>query len=203
MLSDGCPAPGVLAVCTANRCRSVMAEAFLVRELAEADVAARVWSAGLGPAGQPAPAEVISAMRGHGLDVTGHRSRLLTAADLTSADLVVTMTREHVRRAAVLEPAAWPRSFTLKEIVRRGEQAGPRARGESLPDWVARVHAGRERAALLGDSPDDDVADPIGGPPQAYMLTAALLDQLIGRLVGLCWAPALDGRPGLAGGGLS
>ena len=48
--------------------------------------------------------------------------------------------------------------------------AGPRPRG-------------RQRAALLGDSPDDDIADPIGGPPHGYAETAAILSQLLNRLV--------------------
>ena len=125
----------------------------------------------------------------------------MTADELGAASLVLAMTREHVRHAVVTEPAVWSRAFTLKEMVRRGRLAGPRASGESLADWVARLHTGRERTALLGDSPDDDVPDPVGGPPQAYMMTAALLDQLIGDLVGLCWGFPGDGRPGVPGGG--
>ena len=37
--------------------------------------------------------------------------------------------------------------------------------GEPLASWLARVQLGRDRVELLGDSPDDDVADPMGGPP--------------------------------------
>jgi hypothetical protein len=39
------------------------------------------------------------------------------------------------------------------------------------------------RAALLDDSPDDDVADPVGGPQQAYTETAAILGILLDQLV--------------------
>ena len=158
-------------------------------------------SAGLLGEGQPAPPEAVSVMASYGLDVSRHRSRLMTADELGAASLVLAMAREHVRHAVVTEPAVWPRAFTLKEIVRRGQQAGPRASGESLTDWTARLHAGRERSALLGDSPDDDVPDPMGGPPQAYMMTAALLDQLTGHLVELCWGSPGDGRPGWPEGG--
>jgi protein-tyrosine phosphatase len=183
----------VLVVCTANRCRSVMAGTLLARRLAAAGVAATVRSAGSLGQDQPAPPEVISAMARYGLDVSQHRSRLVTAADLGAADLVLAMAREHVRHAVVTDPATWSRAFTLKELVRRGRPAGPRMAGEPLADWLARVQVGRQRAALLGDSAADDVADPTGGPPQAYEVTAALLDQLTGDLAELGWGSAGDG----------
>jgi protein-tyrosine phosphatase len=180
-------------VCTANRCRSVMAGALLACRLAEIGVTAVVRSAGSLGQDQPAPPEVISAMAAHGLDVGRHRSHVMTTTDLSAADLVLAMAREHVRHAVVTDPAAWSRTFTLKELLRRGRQTGPRMGGEPLAEWLARVHAGRQRAALLGDSPDDDVADPIGGPPQAYRATADLLDQLTGDLVELCWGLTAGG----------
>jgi hypothetical protein len=38
---------------------------------------------------------------------------------------------------------------------------------------------------LVGDSPDDDVNDPIGGPDTAFEATAAELDALLAELVAL------------------
>ena len=140
------------------------------------------------PGGAPPPREVITAMAGYGLDVSSHRSQPMTPEILQDADLTLAMARENLRHAVVTAPQIWPRAFTLRELVRRGEAIGPRSPGESLAGWLARAHEGRERAALLGDGPDDDVADPIGGPPHAYAETAAILSDLIDRLVGLCWA---------------
>jgi protein-tyrosine-phosphatase len=97
------------------------------------------------------------------------------------------MAREHVRHAVVVRPDAWPRVFTILELVRRGDLVGPRLPGETLAGWLARAHEGRSGLALLGDSPQDDVADPIGGPRSAYERTAAELEQLVGRLADLCW----------------
>src|SRR6185312_2747657 len=103
------------------------------------------------------------------------------------ADLTIAMAREHLRHAVVAVPAVWPRAFTVREVVRRGGMIGQRASSESLPEWLGRVHEGRQLTALLGDCPDDDVADPIGGPPHGYTETAATLSQLVNQLVDLCW----------------
>jgi protein-tyrosine phosphatase len=181
------PVTDILVLCTANMCRSPMAQALLARELAAAGAAGSVRSAGLLRDGEQPPPEVISAMAAYRLDVSAHRSHVVKAADLSAADLVLAMARAQVRHAVITAPEAWPRAFTLKELVRRGQQVGPRPPGQPVASWLARIHDGRDRSALLGDSQADDVADPIGGPPQAYAATAGLLDQLISRLVELCW----------------
>jgi protein-tyrosine phosphatase len=177
----------VLLLCTANVCRSVMAQAMLSARLAARGVTTGVASAGVLAGDRRAPPEVISVMADRGLDVSRHMSRVVTAEDLEDADLILGLAREHVRHAAVLLPAAWPRAFTLRELVRRGRQAGPRAPGEPLGHWLDRAADGRDRAALLGCSPADDVADPVGGPLPAYQATAYLLDLLARDLVELGW----------------
>jgi protein-tyrosine phosphatase len=164
-----------------------MAAALLADKLRTLGAAVPVRSAGLLTRGYPALPDVISAMAAFGFDLSAHRSRTVTADDLADAALVVGMAREHVRHAVVTVPEVWPRTFTLKELVRRGEQIGPRPDGEPLGLWLARVHAGRERAWLLGHDLGDDLPDPTGGPPQGYAGTASLLDRLMTRLAKLCW----------------
>jgi protein-tyrosine phosphatase len=179
----------VLVLCTANVCRSPMAEALLRDRLAELGLASAVTAASRGmlDGGRPPLPEVIAAMASCGLDVAAHRSRRVTAEDLERADLTVAMGREHLRHAVVTAPGAWPRAFTLRELVRRGAAIGPRPPGECLADWLARAHEGRQRTALLGDCADDDVADPVGGPQRAYTDTAATLSGLVDRLTRLLW----------------
>jgi protein-tyrosine phosphatase len=173
----------ILVVCTANQCRSPMAEVLLRRALADQGVAADVVSAGSLPGDVAASAGSARAMARRGLDLGGHRSHQVTEDDLVRADLVVCMARRHAREAVVAHPGAWPRTFTLKELVRRGEAAGPRRRDEELGAWLDRAAAGRTRSALLADDPVDDVADPIGRPDAAYEATAAELEALVERLV--------------------
>jgi protein-tyrosine phosphatase len=174
-------------LCTANVCRSVMAEALLSAQLAARGVPAAVSSAGMLAEGQPSPAEVVAVMTARGCDVIGHRSRLVVREDLARADLVLGMAREHVRHAAVLLPDVWPRAFTIRELVSRGQEAGARLPGEPLGDWLTRVASGRSRRDLLGGGTALDVADPVGGPPRGYEVTADLLDRLTQDLAALCW----------------
>jgi protein-tyrosine phosphatase len=176
----------ILLLCTANVCRSVMAQAMLSARLAGRPAPVCVTSAGLLAGGQPPPAEVVAVMAARGIDIAGHLSRRVTAADLAAADLVLGMAREHARHAAVLRPECWPRTFTLSELLRRGQQAGARAPGEPLGDWLSRAGRDRNRRDLLGSGPGDDVPDPYGGPLAGYEATASLLDRLTGDLVAQC-----------------
>jgi protein-tyrosine-phosphatase len=172
-------------VCTGNTCRSPMAAALLSRRLDDAGVKAVVSSAGCLFDGKPVTDYGLAVMADRGIDTSAHRSRKVQPDMLASADIVIGMAREHVREAVAMVPDAWGRAFTLKEIVRLGEERGGRATGEALEQWLARLHEGRRRNDLLGDSPEDDVADPIGGPRRSYQRTAEELDDLTARLAGL------------------
>ena len=151
-----------------------------------------VGSAGLRLVGEPASANGIDVLAERGLDMSGHRSRILDRELLEATDLTLAMSREHLREAVLALPDIWPRAFTLKELVRRGEKIGPRAPGESTDTWLARAHSGRNRTDLLGSSPDDDVDDPIGLSRSAYEKTADELSDLVERLVDLLWPAAAE-----------
>jgi protein-tyrosine-phosphatase len=107
---------------------------------------------------------------------------------LMEADLVLGLARDHVREVVVRSPDTWEKSFTLKELVRRGGTAGPRPRDEVLPVWLARVSSGRNRTELLGESETDDVIDPAGGLPSGFVRTAAEIQGLCVSLAGLLWS---------------
>ncbi|MGH3851753.1 MAG: hypothetical protein ACRDRT_19040, partial [Pseudonocardiaceae bacterium] len=112
---------------------------------------------------------------------------------LLGADLVVCMAREHVREAVVVAREAWPRIFTLKELVRRGSAVGPRQPGQKVADWLLAAHDGRTTADLMGASAVDDVADPIGQHLSVYERMVAEVEDQVGKLVTLLWGPDVAG----------
>jgi protein-tyrosine phosphatase len=146
-----------------------------------------VTSAGFLAADRAATEDAVLVLAARGIDISDHSSRVVTPEMLDSADLVLGMARVHVREATVLRRAAFPKLFTLKEIVRRGDEVGARKDGEALGEWLARVGEGRLLTHHLGDSTTDDVADPVGRPMRVYKKTAKELDGLVARFVELAW----------------
>jgi protein-tyrosine phosphatase len=172
----------ILVLCSANRCRSPMGGVLLRERLGARGVEAAVRSAGTSPAvctsGAPMIGDAEVALSRLGLDPPSHRSRPVTASLVEGADLVLGMTREHVREAVALVPEAWPRAFTLKEFVRRGRESGGRRLDEPLDAWLTHLGGARVPRDILGDSPDDDIDDPTGGPFSAFLGTAHEIDAL-------------------------
>jgi protein-tyrosine-phosphatase len=177
-----------------------MAEALMRQCVAGRGESASISSAGLLAPDHPCPPEIVAMMAEIGLDLSEHRSRRLTEELIEPADLVLTMERQHLREVSVMVPAAWERTFTLKEIVRRGAEIGWRSGRQPLEQWLVRLHAERETADLLGTSSTDDVADPHGGTPEQYAATKLELQSLIGELAELIW-PDEAAQLGFASGG--
>jgi protein-tyrosine phosphatase len=94
----------VTFVCTGNTCRSPMAEALLRAALAkrgEGLAHLKVVSGGLAAAGgETASANSVKAMARIGLDISAHRSRLLTQAELDRSAVVFAMTESHLEALA-------------------------------------------------------------------------------------------------------
>jgi protein-tyrosine-phosphatase len=169
-----------------------MAAALLGLVVGDLDEPVAVVSAGLLEGGHPVSTEVRTVLAPFGIDLSAHRSTTLTADAVDSAELILGMERRHGREAVVLVPAAWQSTFTLKELVRRGEKVGPRPPGEPLGAWLEAVGDGRERTDMIGRSPEDDVADPLGGDLSDYRATSAELADLVQRMARLLWPRALD-----------
>jgi protein-tyrosine phosphatase len=169
-----------------------MAAALFAREIDGSAESVEISSAGILPVAGAVPEEVVEVMGTYGIDLSAHRSRTLTAPLVADADLLVGMARRHVREAVLLDPGIWPRAFTLKSLVQRGHEMGPRAPGSDLTSWLDGVHDGRTRSELAHRSTVDEVADPYGGPLSGYLATARELSELTSELAELLW-------PGRAG----
>jgi RpiB/LacA/LacB family sugar-phosphate isomerase len=106
----------ILFLCTGNVCRSPMAEG-LFRHAVRGRGEFRILSAGLGALdGQPPSPHSVQAMKEIGMDISGQRSRALTAELVRSADLILGMTHGHVDTVQLLYPQAAEKTFLLREF---------------------------------------------------------------------------------------
>jgi protein-tyrosine phosphatase len=181
----------LLFVCTGNICRSPMAAAMAGALLKERVEGISISSSGrLSPGRAPTP-EMIQVMASRGFDIGSHLSTSIDTTLQDPPDLIIGMAREHVREVVDRRPALFSRTFTLKELVRLARDAGPRLPGEDLNAYLSRVGAPRRISALIGSSPLDDIADPIGGPVAAYERCAEEIDALVSMLANYLWPSSI------------
>ena len=172
----------MLFVCTANRCRSPMAEAIASDLLARRDVDAEVVSCGVMEGGVAASSGAVRAMHRRGLDVSAHVSHRIDVETVDAADLVLTMERQHVTKVAEMSMGALHKTFTVREMAGLCGQLGRRPAGTPVEDWIDEVHELRPRTSVL-TAPGTDVEDPMGKPNRAYRRTADELEELLGTVV--------------------
>ncbi|GDY20913.1 hypothetical protein LBMAG56_22590 [Verrucomicrobiota bacterium] len=129
----------ILFVCTGNICRSPMAEG-LFRRMAQGRGDYKVMSAGLGAMNGQAPSTyAVRALKEIGIDITGLRSRMVTAQMVLEADLIFGMTHGHVDAINLLYPQVQEKTFLLREF-----------------DDTLQVY-------------EKDISDPIGGSYDVYL----------------------------------
>jgi len=183
----------VLFICTGNLCRSPSAEWFLAQRLAEFGPAGvTVESAGTSGTTLGVPPELAQEGAAFGMDLSAHVPRRMDASIITRADMVIGMTREHVRQVVLADPTSFTKSFTLREIVQRGKVNGHRRRHELLPEWLAHIGAGRRHVDLIGDSRTEDIPDPMGGNAEGFRRMLTELATLTRMLHSLTW-PSTQG----------
>jgi protein-tyrosine phosphatase len=178
----------ILVVCTANICRSPMAERLLQRETEQREIAVQVVSAGvLARQNLPAAPGSVAALAALGLDVSDHFSQPL--ADLAEhASLVLTMEAAHIPAVVNGQRELFQRTFTLKEILSRTREVGPR--GElALEEWIEDLNEGRTAQGVMS-STNLDVADPYGGSSTQFDTCAQQLDELCSRFARSMWGTA-------------
>jgi protein-tyrosine-phosphatase len=123
---------GVLVVCQGNICRSPYAASVLAKHL-EGD-GVRVRSAGLIGPGRPAPRQAQQVAASRGIDLSGHRSQLLSREVAEAAGLVVVMSRE--QRASFRS-----RYGELRPVLILGDLDPGKIESRQIPDPINRDHA--------------------------------------------------------------
>lgn len=189
----------ILVVCTANQCRSPMAEFLFRTALYERGLGWQVSSAG------------TNALPG--LDMHPHARRFLERRDteiaewyttpldehgLASADLVLTMTRQQRSLLTHIYPAQRTKVIPILGFARLlpdrsrrdptlSASADSRPAGAGSATTAVKPQELVVAAADLADtplSPTDDLADPVGQPYRRFKACADALDQAIDSIFG-------------------
>lgn len=169
----------ILMVCTGNICRSPVGEVVLQSQLPEG---VSVRSAGThAPVGRPAAPET-SAFLARELHVElDHVAQQLTKQHAESSDLIITMTAEHRAWVARTAPRSVRRTFTLREIEQIAAQLPESDSSLTLQEFVASASTLRARV-VTGEDSDLDIADPYGGPSEAYEASFQQILNSVSRL---------------------
>ena len=182
-MTDPEPPFRLLFVCTANQCRSPMAATLAARELLVRNVRAEVASRGITAGGAPAAKGAVKAMAARGLDLSGHRSRIVDRDVLMGSDLVITMERRHLVEIAERDLDVLDHAFTVLELTELADLVGPRRASQTVAEWVATVSSSRNPTAVLALGTSDDLPDPMGGSQRAFRRTADQLETSISRIL--------------------
>ena len=174
-------------VCTANQCRSPMAEVLLRHRFTERGIDGAICSAGFLADGIPAVPNAVEAMKGRGLDISRHLSRVVRADMIDNADVTIATTQHHVSDLVALAPQSAPKIFQLRELVACAEAAGHRDPVHTVHDWIAVVHD--TRTLGVAGEPRRDIADPVGGSLIRFQQTGAELDDFL-----TCFADLVNGN---------
>jgi protein-tyrosine phosphatase len=183
---------GILYVCSANLCRSVLAER-LTRLWIEnrpglSDDRFAVSSAGTDAApGDDMSRRVARYLQQRGASTESFASRRLNPTLVEQADMVLTASRLERDRVIATVPTARSRTFTITELARLAPLAAPDEAGSDL-DIGTRARCVMTKALTLRgriaghDGRDDDVPDPRRGR-RPFIRCASTIDAAVDTIL--------------------
>lgn len=170
----------ILIVCTANLCRSPIAQHLLASTLSEwkGDGEWIISSAGVSAADQlPMHKFAREVLARRGSYDEQFRTRRLSRSLLEDADLVLTATRQHRSDVARMVPAVMQRLFTIRQfgfLLAHSDVVKPAHNAHAVGNaLIASAISARGRVAAR--TIDDDLQDPVSRPVRAFEHCAKLI----------------------------
>lgn len=182
----------VLVVCTANLCRSPIAES-LLRRLVETrwtDSDEPSWtirSAGTrAQPEQPMHPLALAVLEERDMPLPDFRSQPLTAGLIAEADLILTAERRHRAAVVTTVPVAVRKTFTLCQMSRVASEMDPISRAANASEMGAYLLRESVAArARLQPAPAgaDDLADPVGHGLGTFRHCAEMIEHALSEIL--------------------
>jgi protein-tyrosine phosphatase len=179
-------------VCSANQCRSPIAEHLLRHAVASRDLDWQIGSAGTSARdGKPMHELAAAVLQERGIEVGEWRSRRLTSSIAHRADLILTARTVQRREVVCLEPSAIPRTFSIVQFARLARRVSPideqdgAALGLELV-WRAAASRHHLQPASAGA---EDICDPMGDRVKGFRRCAETIQDAIDQIM-----KPIDGR---------
>ncbi|SDS49993.1 arsenate reductase/protein-tyrosine-phosphatase family protein [Microlunatus soli] len=178
----------VLVVCTANQCRSPMAEFLLRHRVQQLGLDWTVSSAGtLALPGHQMHPNTARLLRARGMVDPDWRTRRVDTHSLSGSDLVLTATREH--RAAVVdtEPGLRDNVYTILQFADRVNAVRQAGIWDPLRDTSDKLLTALRRSEIPGNG--QDLSDPVGRRYRPFKACARVLDHANDMIFGQSTQP--------------
>jgi protein-tyrosine phosphatase len=178
----------ILVVCTANHCRSPMAEHLLQHALDASGVAGgiSVRSAGTQALdGSRMHPDVATVLTEQGVTVPYWRSRRMTAEIIASADLILTAETRHRAAVVTTHPRSVRRTFPLLQFAELSKVAIDAGLIPSQPIQLFQSITTARGLMPMRPTGSDDIADPMGHSLSTFRVCAVQISQSVDSVVHL------------------